>query len=310
MFRVFKMTCISWVTASMYYMSVTEILNCFAQKGLISMERPNNNGLYTTKDQHFNPALGGSGTGALRRYDTQTIVHRGETLRLLDNRTYQLDNGILIHSIVVRRMTDLVPFHPIADRGFSLRLHGRPGIRPELNPSGQLVCRDMGEFDQSCRRFGWTPGGHYAGVREHRAELVRRGVRCRVCRRRGMLMEISTPSSLESSGLDDRRLDVPRWDEFFVQGFGKPFQGFCGSDDKLQYAAIRRRLTEFPSTVVSEARYCVVSASSADVKDILALVGGGILSKELDSLGTASITVEHHSTNKAYLQRYLCRTPE
>ena len=100
-----------------------------------------------------------------------------------------------------------------------------------------------------------------------------------------MLMEISTPSGLKPSGLDDRRLDVPRWDQFLVQGFGKPFQSFCGSDNKLQHAEIWRRLTEFPSTVVSEARYCIVSAGGADVKDVLALVGGGILSKEFDSLG-------------------------
>jgi len=90
-----------------------------------------------------------------------------------------------------------------------------------------------------------------------------------------MLMEISTPSGLEPSGLDDRRFDVPRRHEFLVQGFGKPFQ------------------SEFASTVVSEARYCVVSASAADVEDILALVGGGILSKKLDGL-----------------QRDLCRSPE
>ena len=107
-----------------------------------------------------------------------------------------------------------------------------------------------------------------------------------------MLMEISTPSSLKPSGLDDQRLDVPRWDQFLVQGFGKSFQGFCGSDNKLQHAAIWRRLTEFPSTVVSEARCCDVSGNAANVKDVLALVGGGILSKEFDSLGTASITVE------------------
>ena len=74
-------------------------------------------------------------------------------------------------------MTDLVPFHRIADRSFSLRLHDRPGIRPELNPNGQLVCRDMGEFDHSCCRFDWTPGGPYAGVRKRRVELVLRGVR-------------------------------------------------------------------------------------------------------------------------------------
>ena len=125
-----------------------------------------------------------------------------------------------------------------------------------------------------------------------------------------MLMEISTPSSLKPSGLDDQRLDVPRWHKFLVQGFGKPFQSFCGSDNKLQYAAIWRRLTEFPSTVVSEARCCDVSGNAADVKDVLALVGGGILSKELDSLGTASITVERYGMSEAYLQRDLCRTPE
>jgi hypothetical protein len=50
-------------------------------------------------------------------------------------------------------------------------------------------------------------------------------------------------------------------------------------------------LTKLPSTVESKAGYCVVSAGGANVKDILALVGGAILSEELDSLGTDLTTV-------------------
>lgn len=48
-----------------------------------------------------------------------------------------------------------------------------------------------------------------------------------------MLMEVTTPLSVESSGLDDRGLDVPRWNEFLVQGFGKPFQSLYRSDYKF-----------------------------------------------------------------------------
>jgi len=44
-----------------------------------------------------------------------------------------------------------------------------------------------------------------------------------------MVVEVSTPPGVESSGLDDRRLDVPRRKELFVQGLGEPFQGFCKS---------------------------------------------------------------------------------
>ena len=44
-----------------------------------------------------------------------------------------------------------------------------------------------------------------------------------------MLAEVSTPSGVECSGLDDRRLDVPRRKELFVQRLGEPFQSFCRS---------------------------------------------------------------------------------
>ena len=56
---------------------------------------------------------------------------------------------------------------------------------------------------------------------------------------------------------------------------------------------IWRGLTKLPSTVISKAGHCVVPASGANVKDIPALVGGAILSEELDSLGTALINVDH-----------------
>jgi len=73
---------------------------------------------------------------------------------------------------------------------------------------------------------------------------------------------------------------------------------------------IGRRLTKLPSTVERKAGYCVVSTSGANVKDISALVGGAVLSEELDSLGKALISVDPRGMNKAYLQRDLRRPPK
>ena len=55
-----------------------------------------------------------------------------------------------------------------------------------------------------------------------------------------MLTEAFLPAGVESSRLDDRRLDVPRWNKLFVQRFGKPFQSFCRSGRELQWVAIKR----------------------------------------------------------------------
>jgi len=74
--------------------------------------------------------------------------------------------------------------------------------------------------------------------------------------------------------------------------------------------AIGRRLTKLPGAIERKAGYCVVPASGANVEDILALVGGAILSEELDSLGIASINVDRCGMNKVYLQRDLYRSPE
>jgi len=73
---------------------------------------------------------------------------------------------------------------------------------------------------------------------------------------------------------------------------------------------VGRRLTKFPSTVESKATVSIVSTSRANVKDILALVGGAILSEEVESLGAALIAVDRCGMNKAYLQGNLYRSPE
>ena len=55
---------------------------------------------------------------------------------------------------------------------------------------------------------------------------------------------------------------------------------------------IRRGLTKLPSTVISKAGHCIVSTTGGNVKDIPALVGGAVLSEELDGLGTVLINVD------------------
>ena len=74
--------------------------------------------------------------------------------------------------------------------------------------------------------------------------------------------------------------------------------------------AIVRRHTKLPSTVESKAGVSVISAGGANVKDILVLVGGATLPEELDSLGTALVTIDRCGMNKAHLQRNLYRPPE
>jgi hypothetical protein len=71
-----------------------------------------------------------------------------------------------------------------------------------------------------------------------------------------------------------------------------------------------KTLTKLSSTVESKAGHCTVSTGGAYVEDILALIGGTVLSKELDSLGTASIVVEGCGVNSTYLQRDLHWSPE
>lgn len=99
-----------------------------------------------------------------------------------------------------------------------------------------------------------------------------------------MFVEISAPSGVEPSRLDDRGLDIPRWRKLIVQGFGKALQSFCWSDCRLRCVEIWR-LTELSSTIIGKTGHCIVPAGGADVKDISALVGGTVLSEELDSLG-------------------------
>ena len=73
---------------------------------------------------------------------------------------------------------------------------------------------------------------------------------------------------------------------------------------------VRGRLTKLPGGIESKAGVSIVSASRANVEDILALVGGAILSEEFESLGAALIIVDRCSMNKAYLQGDLYRSPE
>jgi len=74
--------------------------------------------------------------------------------------------------------------------------------------------------------------------------------------------------------------------------------------------AIGERLTKLSSAVKGEAGVSDVSTSRANVEDIPTLVGGTILSKKLDSLGTTLVTGECCDVRQAYLQRYLYRPPE
>ena len=73
---------------------------------------------------------------------------------------------------------------------------------------------------------------------------------------------------------------------------------------------IGKRPTKLSSGVKGKAGVSDVPADRANVEDIPGLVGGAILSKELDSLGAGSIAVERGDVKKAYLQRYLHRRPE
>ena len=74
-------------------------------------------------------------------------------------------------------MADLAPFHCIADGAFSLGFNDRPGVRPELNPGGQLVGRDVREFEQGCSSLFCISGGRHTAIREKNAPLTRGSVR-------------------------------------------------------------------------------------------------------------------------------------
>lgn len=70
---------------NMYYYCSYRNIKLLHTKGLIDMERPNNSNLYTTKDQHFNPALRESGTSVMiqSRREGQNQIHPPSVALLL-----------------------------------------------------------------------------------------------------------------------------------------------------------------------------------------------------------------------------------
>ena len=66
---------------------------------------------------------------------------------------------------------------------------------------------------------------------------------------------------------------------------------------------VGRRLTKLPGAIESKAGVAVVSAGRANVEDILALVGGAILSEEFESLGAALITADRCGMNQGVPSR-------
>ena len=108
-----------------------------------------------------------------------SAVHQREreTLGLLGNRSHQSNESLLIHSVVVRRVADFTPFHCIANGAFGLDFNDRPGVRPELNPGGQLVGRDVREFEQGCSSLFCISSGRRTAIREQVAPLTCGSVR-------------------------------------------------------------------------------------------------------------------------------------
>ena len=66
---------------------------------------------------------------------------------------------------------------------------------------------------------------------------------------------------------------------------------------------VGRRLTKLPGAIESKAGVSIVSAGRANVEDILALVGGAILSEEFESLDAALITVDRCGMNRGVPSR-------
>ena len=80
-----------------------------------------------------------------------------------------------------------------------------------------------------------------------------------------------------------------------------PSKAFTGQTGSWNSEKQPETPTEFSRGVESKARRRVVSTSGADVEDVLALVGGAVLSEKLDGLGTMSvITGRHRSANGTY----------